>query len=78
MPGPFLVVVPLSTISNWEREFQFWAPQLNVVIYVGNATSRQLIREYEFYRKDNNKQIRFNVVITTYELVLKDRTLTHF
>lgn len=29
--GPFLVVVPLSTISNWEKEFRKWAPAMNFV-----------------------------------------------
>jgi chromodomain-helicase-DNA-binding protein 1 len=29
--GPFLIVVPLSTISNWEKEFRKWAPKMNVV-----------------------------------------------
>lgn len=28
---PHLVVAPLSTLRNWEREFATWAPQLNVV-----------------------------------------------
>jgi hypothetical protein len=28
---PHLIVAPLSTLRNWEREFQMWAPQLNVV-----------------------------------------------
>ena len=28
---PHLVVAPLSTLRNWEREFALWAPQLNVV-----------------------------------------------
>lgn len=31
IPGPFLIVVPLSTISNWEKEFRKWAPQMNFV-----------------------------------------------
>lgn len=22
--GPFLIVVPLSTLHNWEREFEMW------------------------------------------------------
>jgi len=26
-----LVVAPLSTLRNWEREFATWAPQMNVV-----------------------------------------------
>jgi chromodomain-helicase-DNA-binding protein 4 len=31
MFGPHLVVAPLSTLRNWEREFATWAPQMNVV-----------------------------------------------
>jgi hypothetical protein len=30
-PSPHLVVAPLSTLRNWEREFATWAPQMNVV-----------------------------------------------
>jgi chromodomain-helicase-DNA-binding protein 4 len=29
--SPYLVVAPLSTLRNWEREFATWAPQMNVV-----------------------------------------------
>lgn len=29
--APHLVVAPLSTLSNWEREFATWAPHINVV-----------------------------------------------
>lgn len=29
--GPFLVSAPLSTIINWEREFEVWAPDFYVV-----------------------------------------------
>lgn len=28
---PHLVIAPLSTLRNWEREFATWAPQMNVV-----------------------------------------------
>ncbi|PIA60914.1 hypothetical protein AQUCO_00300438v1 [Aquilegia coerulea] len=46
---PFLVVAPLSTLRNWEREFATWAPHMNVVMYVGNGSARSVIREHEFY-----------------------------
>jgi chromodomain-helicase-DNA-binding protein 4 len=32
---PHLVVAPLSTLRNWEREFATWAPQMNVVCIRG-------------------------------------------
>jgi hypothetical protein len=31
---PQLVVAPLSTLRNWEREFSTWAPHLNVVCFL--------------------------------------------
>lgn len=46
---PHLVVAPLSTLRNWEREFSTWTPQINVVMYVGSGQSRAVIRELEFY-----------------------------
>jgi SNF2 family DNA or RNA helicase len=40
--GPFLVVVPLSTLSNWAKEFRKWLPDMNVIIYVGTRASREV------------------------------------
>ncbi|KAI8853555.1 SNF2 family N-terminal domain-containing protein [Chytridium lagenaria] len=73
--GPFLVVVPLSTIGSWQKEFSRWAPEMNVVCYTGNGESRTMIRDYEFYlpSKGKEKKLKMNVLLTTFELVLKDR-----
>ncbi|KAJ1330736.1 hypothetical protein BSLG_009188 [Batrachochytrium salamandrivorans] len=73
--GPFLVVVPLSTIGAWQKEFKQWAPDINVVCYHGDTSSRQTIRNYEFYipTKTKEPRIRFNVLLTTFELILKDK-----
>lgn len=30
--GPYLIIVPLSTMSNWALEFSKWAPTVNVSI----------------------------------------------
>ncbi|KAJ2217760.1 ATP-dependent DNA helicase Hrp3 [Coemansia sp. RSA 487] len=74
--GPFLVVVPLSTISAWQREFARWAPDMNTLCYIDDNRSRAIMREYEFYKNDSaTPKVKLNVLLTTYELVLKDRDL---
>ncbi|KAJ8971465.1 hypothetical protein NQ317_001239 [Molorchus minor] len=45
--GPFLISVPLSTIINWEREFETWAPDFYCITYVGDKDCRAVIRENE-------------------------------
>lgn len=82
--GPFLVSVPLSTIINWEREFELWAPDLYVITYVGDKDSRAVIRENELTFDDGanrggrpskiKSQVKFNVLLTSYELVSIDAT----
>lgn len=42
--GPFLIVVPLSTLHSWQREFQQWAPEINTIIYIGDKQSRSMVR----------------------------------
>ncbi len=42
--GPFLLVVPLSTMTAWQKEFSQWAPQINVVTYLGDIPSRGIVR----------------------------------
>ena len=36
--------MPLSTVANWEREFEFWAPDIYVVTYAGQKDAREVIR----------------------------------
>lgn len=83
--GPFLISVPLSTLINWEREFELWAPDFYCVTYVGDKDSRSTLREHELtFNEDgapraNSKptrlrtsNVKFNVLITSYELISID------
>ena len=41
--GPFLLVVPLSTMPAWQREFELWAPEINAIVYLGDVSSRNMV-----------------------------------
>lgn len=70
--GPFLCVVPLSTMTSWQREFQLWAPEINLVTYLGDVNSRNVIRQFEWCFTET-KKLKFNAILTTYEILLKDK-----
>ncbi|TPX23501.1 hypothetical protein DIZ76_012833 [Coccidioides immitis] len=66
--GPFLVIVPLSTLTNWTLEFEKWAPSVSRIVYKGPPNSR----------KAQQQAIRwgqFQVLLTTYEYIIKDRPI---
>lgn len=70
--GPFLVVVPLTTIPAWAETFDNWTPDVNYVIYNGKEASRSIIREYELLTDGNVKRPKFNILLTSYEYILAD------
>ena len=70
--GPFIVVVPLSTMPAWADTFDFWAPDLNYVVYNGKSDARDIIKNYELLIDGNPRRPRFHVLLTTYEYALSD------
>jgi ATP-dependent helicase STH1/SNF2 len=64
--GPFLVIVPLSTLTNWNMEFEKWAPSVNRIVYKGPPAARKLQQQKIRYGQ-------FQVLLTTYEYIIKDR-----
>lgn len=62
--GPFLVVAPLSTVSNWCREFERFSPRIKVLQYMGPKPRRQKITF--------GKLLRAQVVVTSYEIMIQD------
>merc|ERR1719347_2236690 len=66
--GPFLVIVPLSTLSNWMLEFEKWAPSVTTLSYKGSPAARRAVQ-------GQIKAGRFNVLVTTYEYIIRDKAL---
>ncbi|XP_054270051.1 transcription activator BRG1-like isoform X2 [Macrosteles quadrilineatus] len=66
--GPFLIIVPLSTLSNWVLEFEKWAPSVIVVAYKGSPGMRRTLQ-------GQMRATKFNVLLTTYEYVIKDKAV---
>ncbi|CAB3380987.1 Hypothetical predicted protein [Cloeon dipterum] len=66
--GPFLIIVPLSTLSNWVLEFEKWAPTVLVVAYKGSPCMRRTVQS-------QMRSTKFNVLLTTYEYVIKDKAV---
>ena len=72
--GPFLIIAPLSTVPNWEREVKAWT-DMNVIVYHGRDVARNLIVESEFYHRDMDGDIipniyKFDILLTTYEMAM--------
>ncbi|KNC85805.1 hypothetical protein SARC_02030 [Sphaeroforma arctica JP610] len=60
------------------QAFDEWTPDLNVITYLGNKQSRKIIRDHEFYTSTANrkkKYVKFNVLLTSYEIVSKDASV---
>ncbi|KAG0043707.1 hypothetical protein BGZ83_011115 [Gryganskiella cystojenkinii] len=58
--GPFLIIVPSSTLSNWLREFEKFCPQLDVRSYYGSQAEREELRH------ELEEDPSYDVVVTTY------------
>ena len=65
--GPHLIIVPTSVMLNWEMEFKKFLPGFKVLTYYGTQEERKQKRKGWL---DNDK---WNVCITSYQLVLQDQ-----
>ncbi|KAH9942923.1 SNF2 family N-terminal domain-containing protein [Amylocystis lapponica] len=76
---PALVVVPNSTISNWVREFERWAPTLRVVPFYGESKAREIIKRYELshaWKMARTTGAKYHVLVTTYEMITNAKEFT--
>ncbi|KAE9408278.1 hypothetical protein BT96DRAFT_914203 [Gymnopus androsaceus JB14] len=74
--GPALVVVPNSTITNWIREFERWAPKLRVVPFYGESKARDVVKKFELRHSEvasGTTGSKFHVLVTTYESLINPK-----
>ncbi|CAL9186223.1 unnamed protein product, partial [Musa hybrid cultivar] len=69
LDGPYMVIAPLSTLSNWVNEVSRFVPSMTAIIYHGSKKERLDIR-----RKHMPKEIgpKFPLIITSYEVAMND------
>lgn len=66
--GPHLITVPKSTLDNWKREFAKWTPEVNVLVLQGAKEERAKLIQ------DRLKDESFDVCITSYEMILREKS----
>ena len=65
--GPHLILVPKSTLSNWQREVARWCPSLKAIALFGSADERlEIIRE-RLRPGMTFEERQWHVCLTTYE-----------
>ena len=82
--GPFLLVVPLSTLQHWQRELDAWTT-LHSVIFHGPREARDVVLEHEWVGGGKARRRggfgcgwsgadlarpRFDACVTTYETLV--------
>lgn len=67
VPGPHIVIAPKSTLANWMMEFKRWCPTIVTICLIGTQEERARIISEEILPGE------WNVVITSYEMVLKEK-----
>ena len=56
-----------AVLSNWGQEFVKWAPDIAVVMYDGSPDERKQLQ------RDRVEKGTFNVLVTHYDLVMRDK-----
>merc|ERR1719362_1810194 len=61
--GPHLIIVPSSTMENWRKELELWAPDIQIVTYWGSQDERRHLRLQLV-----QDELDYDVILTTYNM----------
>ncbi|KAI6654993.1 Lymphoid-specific helicase [Oopsacas minuta] len=75
--GPFLVVAPMSTLHNWQREFARFSPTIYTLLYHGDRLKRHTLLDVIKRKRRPDPEVQYQsnkrpVVITHYDLIRHD------
>lgn len=73
VPGPYLIGAPLSTLPNWVAEFHRFTPSIPTILYHGSKDQRMELRKQIKLRKNSEGYAAYPVIVTSYEVLMKDR-----
>ncbi|KAF7002559.1 LOW QUALITY PROTEIN: hypothetical protein CFC21_018039 [Triticum aestivum] len=68
MHGPYMIIAPLSTLSNWVNEISRFVPSLTGLIYHGDKVAREIRRKF----RPKTVGPDFPIIITSYEMAMSD------
>ncbi|GJW06478.1 ATP-dependent helicase BRM isoform X1 [Tanacetum coccineum] len=64
----YISIVPNAVLVNWKSELHSWLPNVACIYYVGNKDQRAKLFSQEVCH------MRFNVLVTTYEFIMFDKS----
>ncbi|KAF5306994.1 hypothetical protein FQR65_LT07217 [Abscondita terminalis] len=64
--GPYLIIVPVSTLMNWMLEFKRFAPKIPVIKFYGNEEERFRLQQSLKKSYNLNGKMVKPVIVTTY------------
>jgi len=77
---PHLIVVPLSTLPNWIREFEKFCPEMHVIKYHGSQQEREALKEDlrehlpKYSSKHVAKRTQLDVIVSSVSYFQKENS----
>ncbi|XP_044733899.1 lymphoid-specific helicase-like isoform X2 [Chrysoperla carnea] len=74
IPGPYLIIAPLSVTTNWMTEFKKFAPKLPVILFHADKDGRILLRRKIMERYEIDGKPVKPVIVMSYQTAVTEET----
>lgn len=72
---PMLVVAPQSTIPNWIRELQKWAPDMRSVGLYGGKEARKCQLDNQIFMSDSKSSVSCHVLVVSFNSLAEEASI---